>query len=291
MNTKLLTFEECLQDRRSFELTSSMASKAIYIGNGIALCKIANRFKMYVPTQDISLAPHLMIEGYWESWITIAFSRLARLVKPSSVINIGANLGYYSFLAASLLPEANVIAYEPQPNLAQFIKRSAVINGFDKVTVENRALGSVPGSAWLKTFDDYYGSAMVTKDAAAIGSKAISVEINTLDLESISTLDFLIIDAEGFEYEILKGAEHRLRNSEKTVLMLEFSASRYLDKHEFVYWIESSGFEPYKITYEGNIQPITYEFLRETDSVIDLVLIRGFPVGYFNNIMEKYEAS
>jgi FkbM family methyltransferase len=284
MNNPILTFEECLRDRHSFELASVRAAKAVYIGEGIALCRVANRFKMYVPTRDLSVAPHLMIDGYWESWITIAFSSLVRLVAPSTVVNVGANLGYYTLMAAALLPASKVIAYEPQPQLAEFISRSAIVGGFGNIIVNNRALGSLPGSAWLRKFDDFYGSAMVTSGVAGVGVAAISVEINTLDLESNSPLEFLIIDAEGFEFEILKGAENRFRSSEKTVIVLEFSASRYSDKHNFVDWISAVGFDAYKITYDGLINPITLDSLHDAESVVDLVLTRGFPIGYFDSL-------
>jgi len=243
---------------------------------------VANRFKMYVPTDDLSLAPHLMMEGYWESWISVACYLMVRLAAPSSVINIGANLGYYSFMAASLLPEAEVVAYEPQPNLVDLIRRSATVNGFNNVTVKQRALGALPGSTWLRKFGDFYGSAMVTSDAASIGSTATSVEINTLDLEDTSPLEFLVIDAEGHEYEIFKGAEERLGRSDRTIAMLEFSASRYSEKHAFIEWLVSHGFTTYQIAYDGRVQKITPNELHEAEKVIDLVIARGYSTEFFD---------
>lgn len=284
MNAPVMGFEECLRDRPSFELASAAAAKSVYVGGGMALCRVANRFKMYVPTQDLSLAPHLMMEGYWESWISVAFHRLVRLTAPSEVINVGANLGYYSFMAASLLPQSAVVAYEPQPELVELIRRSALVNGFGNITVNQRAVGSAPGSAWLRKFGDFYGSAMVTSDASAIGSNAISVEINTLDLEATSPLEFLMIDAEGFEFEILKGAEARLEKSNRTIAMLEFSASRYGDKHAFVDWFATRGFEAYRVAYDGSIQKVSFDELHKAEAVIDLVVARGFPPGFFDTL-------
>lgn len=284
-NTQTLSFEECLRDRASFETSSAAASQSAYLGRGIALCRVANRFKMYVPTHDVSLVPHLMLEGYWESWISVALYRLIRLMAPTSVVNIGANLGYYTFLAAALLPQARIDAYEPQPELAELITRSAIVNGFSNVVVHPCALGAVSGSAWLRQFGDYLGSAMVTTTSSTPGSKAISVEIKTLDQEAVSPLEMVVIDAEGYEFEILKGAQARVNASPRMVVLLEFSASRYPDKHAFVDWIKNNGFAPYKVTYEGRLQRLVFDDLYQADMVIDMVIARNFPEDFFNGLM------
>lgn len=284
-NTPFLTFEECLRDRQSFETSSALASKSVYLGDGMALCRVANRFKMYVPTHDVSLVPHLLLEGYWESWITVAFYRIARLIAPASVINVGANLGYYTFLAAALLPQARVDAYEPQPALVELIKRSAIVNGFSNVTVHPCALGAAAGSAWLRQFGDYLGSAMVSSESSTAGSNAISVDIRTLDQEGPHPLDLVIIDAEGYEFEILKGAQARIHSSDRVAVLMEFSASRYTDKHAFVEWIEKNGFQPYKVTYEGKLQKLRLEDLHEANQVVDLLIARNFPANFFDTLI------
>ncbi len=284
-NTTVLSFEECLRDRMSFETSSAAASRSVYLGRGTALCRVANRFKMYVPTHDVSLVPHLMLEGYWESWISVAFYRVVRLVAPGSVANIGANLGYYSFLAAALLPNARVDAYEPQPALVELIKRSAIVNGFSNLVVHPYAVGAAPGSAWLQQFGDYLGSAMVTSGASAAGSQAISVEIRSLDQEGLQPLEMLVIDAEGYEFEILRGAQNRINASDRMTVFLEFSASRYADKLAFVDWIKANGFWPYKVTYEGKLQKLSFDDLYRADAVIDLVIARHFSEDFFNGLM------
>lgn len=283
-NHTALTFEECLRDRMSFETSSAYASKVVYLGGGTSLCKVANRFKMYVPTHDISLVPHLMMEGYWESWISVAFYRIARLIAPTSVLNVGANLGYYTLLAAALLPDARIDAYEPQPALVELMQRSAVVNGFSNVIVHQCALGSKPGTAWLRQFGDYLGSAMVTSGSAIAGSNAISIEIRTLDQEGLAPHELVIIDAEGYEFEVLKGAQARIKESDRIAILLEFSASRYSDKSEFVNWIQSNGFSPYQITYEGKLKKLSFDNLHSADAVIDLFIAKCFPEDFFDGL-------
>ncbi len=67
-------------------------TQTAYIGNHQALCRILGRYKMYVDTRDVGIASHLMLEGFWELWVTMAMMRGVR--RGSVVADIGANLGY-----------------------------------------------------------------------------------------------------------------------------------------------------------------------------------------------------
>lgn len=282
-NIDYTPFPECLSDCQSFQRTSSINAKTIYLGKGIALCVVAGRFKMFVPTQDLSLAPHLMLEGYWESWISVGFYKLLSTLNPRNVINVGANLGYYSLLAASLLPNAKIEAYEPQPDLSELIQRSCMINGFNNVETHSTALGSIPGTTWLRTFGGLSGSATLLLNLKEhnlpgefSGKQAISVNITTLDLEDDTPIDFMIIDAEGFEFEVLKGGERRLDSASVQAIILEFAPSRYPNRIEFVDWIASKNYDIFRINHAGEFEPLSYDYLRSmTSSYIDLVLTKG----------------
>ncbi len=72
---------------------------AVYLGENLALTRVLDRFKMYVDARDISLAPHLLLDGYWELWNTKVFRQLLR--PGMHVVDVGANVGYYTLLAAA----------------------------------------------------------------------------------------------------------------------------------------------------------------------------------------------
>ncbi len=68
--------------------------ESAYLGDETALCRVLGRYKMFVDTSDNSLSPHLMLDGYWEMWLTEA---LARAIRPGmTVVDVGANLGYFT---------------------------------------------------------------------------------------------------------------------------------------------------------------------------------------------------
>jgi FkbM family methyltransferase len=271
-----LAFPYTLDDRASFEAASRGAARAIYVGGSTCLCWVADRFKMYVPSDDLSLAPHLMLEGYWEPWISVCFARVFRYLKPKHLVNVGANVGYYALMASALDPAATVEAYEPQPKLARLIRRSAIINGFGGLTVHEMAVGAAAGSARLQLFGDYYGSASIV-DADTGGAETFEVSVIALDEAGDAPIEALFIDAEGYEYEVMQGAARRIDAAQNCVVFLEFSASRYGRKAEFVDFIAARGFSIFQMDYQGGLKPLASDDLGQAEGVLDTVLIKGLP--------------
>jgi hypothetical protein len=97
------------------EATIRSLCHSAYLGDNTALCRVLGRYKMYVDSQDFGLSPHLMLDGYWEMWVTEA---LVSLVRPGMVVaDIGANLGYYALLLADLVGDAGMVhAFELTPH-------------------------------------------------------------------------------------------------------------------------------------------------------------------------------
>ena len=133
--------------------------RSVYLGNDTALCRVLGRYKMYVDTRDVSISSHLMLEGYWEMWVTEA---MMRHVQPGmTVLDIGANLGYFTMLLADLVgPSGRVLAFEPNPEMAGRLRRSIGLNGFaPTTTLHEVALGASDGMMLLEVDDDMPGGA------------------------------------------------------------------------------------------------------------------------------------
>src|ERR1700752_2954375 len=102
---------------------------AVYVGDHRMLLRTASRLKMYVDSRDVSISPHLILDGVWEEGTEAA---LRRLVKPGMhVVEVGANVGYFTLTMAHIVGgQGSVVAFEPDPFLAQIIRDNAEINGF-----------------------------------------------------------------------------------------------------------------------------------------------------------------
>ena len=85
-------------DRYEMEAIIRSLAGGSYLGNATAVCRILGRYKLLVDTDDLGVGIHLMTEGFWEFWLT---ELILKTVEPGMcVIDVGANLGYFSVLTA-----------------------------------------------------------------------------------------------------------------------------------------------------------------------------------------------
>lgn len=198
------------EERSAVETWVQGKARSCYLGDHKALCRVLGHYNLLVPTEDLSLAPHLMLDGYWEMWITQA---VARHVKPGMrCIDVGANVGYYTLLLADLVGEqGKVQAWEPQEALVALIETSLALNGLCAETVA-AAAGRAVGGAYLKVPGQFMGS-------AALGTEGTPVIVGRLDKYTKGQVDFVKIDAEGSEHAVWDGMEALLENPSITVLM------------------------------------------------------------------------
>ena len=131
-----------------------------------------------------------------------------------TVLDIGANIGFYSLAAACLLDQGKVIAFEPLPENYKILTSNIKKNNFKNITPESCALYKESGAMNLLT-----GSSMgptLQINSKQIGD-SILVQVLTLDefcfRHGLSSVDVIKIDTEGVELEILQGAENILKNS------------------------------------------------------------------------------
>jgi FkbM family methyltransferase len=125
----------------------------------------------------------------------------------ATVLDIGANKGIYSYwLSRAVGPFGRVIAFEPQPEMADYIRRRRLRN----VEVVNVALSDHAGSAALSRKRVGDGSASLERN---IGD-AIDVTLARLDdFGPIQDLKFIKCDVEGHELSVFRGGERLLRSA------------------------------------------------------------------------------
>jgi FkbM family methyltransferase len=133
---------------------------------------------------------------------------VADLLVPEDVFfDIGANLGFFTVLAARLVgPAGRVIAFEPHPDNAERLRRNVELNGFANVTIVRKVVSDTSGRQLLDAAST--ATASVTTSAGA-SSEAIDVPAISIDdfLASQPTLapKLVKIDVEGHEEETLRG--------------------------------------------------------------------------------------
>lgn len=137
------------------------------------------------------------------------------LCRPGDcVLDIGANVGDWTLaMALRVGPGGRVLAFEPVPYLAETIAKTSRINRQDQVEVHNLALSDADGTA---EFSVEHGNSGGSRLGRMEGDFAMTT-VPTRRLDSllaerpgITRIDFIKIDVEGHELEVLQGAHATL---------------------------------------------------------------------------------
>jgi FkbM family methyltransferase len=184
----------------------------------------ADGHKLYLDPRDMGMArAFLLFKGRWEETETQLF---CSLVRPGmTVVDIGANVGYYTLLAARLAgPGGHVYAFEPSPENFRLLRRNVEANGYCNVTLVPKAVSSTRGTASLTLDRSSSGGHSLSRFRGG----ADSVEVETVSLDEFfpgtqpPAIDVIKMDAEGAETGILAGMKQILARNPAVTVLTEF---------------------------------------------------------------------
>jgi FkbM family methyltransferase len=174
-----------------------------------------------------------------------------------TVFDVGANAGQWTALALSIKPTLNIHCFEP----SRFTYEKLLQNKFPpNVICNNIGFGAAPQEATLWVFGDGSGTNSLYQRAGLqhVGLQSQTreerVRLDTIDRycrqTSIQTLDFLKLDVEGHEFEVLKGMRECLSKGQVKIIQFEYGGcnidARTLLKDIWVYF-DSLPYSFYKI--------------------------------------------
>jgi len=150
-----------------------------------------------------------------------------KFLKPDSiVIDAGANIGVFSVFAATIAKQGKIFAFEPVKKTYDIMQRN--VRGLSQVLSFQKGLGEKEGVHEILTSYRSAGmSAMVDSELAEKNKKyfdgAEKVEITTIDKvverEKIPRVDFIKIDTEGYEANVLEGARETIKKWKPVIAM------------------------------------------------------------------------
>lgn len=178
-------------------------------------------FQIYVAEDDAAVGYHVA-HGSYEADVTAVFRRMLR--PGMSVVDIGANIGYFSMLSASLVGAAGqVLAIEPNPRNARMLEASRRANGFLHVTPCQVAAGRETGLLVLNTaYSNGTTSSPSTDLDALLGSETVACVAVDSILSPVDSVDFIKVDVEGAEYNALLGCRRTIQAC-RPVIVTEFA--------------------------------------------------------------------
>jgi FkbM family methyltransferase len=174
-------------------------------------------YKFYIRPDKEDLATH-----------EDAIFQLFRPKQGDNFADIGAHIGRYSMVAANRIGNlGRIIAVEAHPETFELLRKNMALNGLDNVTTINSVVSSQKGK--IKLYLDggdsgftVYNTIMVSRTKT---EKFLEVESNTLDNilneNNVQRVNWIKIDVEGAEVEVLKGALNTLSSNKDLTLIIE----------------------------------------------------------------------
>ena len=243
----------------------------------VTLARVLGRYKLLLDNRDLGLSPHLMLDGFWEMWVTEALRGILR--HGMVAVDIGANVGYHTVLMADLVGQAGQVhAFEPNPRIAGLLRHSMELNGFAR-RVAVHAAPAASSSGRLVRLSVPQGQPMnahLGSDDRENEPGATVHEVRTVTLDDGLTgqaADVIKIDAEGAELDIWRGMQATLARSRRISIVLEFAADRYPDPGGFLREVVGLGFSLSCIDHLRGVLPATVESILDAPPRQDQMLL------------------
>lgn len=173
---------------------------------------ILKNFSFFRNTYKIQLNPSSLTLSMWvnknerikEENFICSF-----LKKGDNVFDVGANIGTVSLACAKIVGiTGEVKSFEPSSKIFQYLKNNIEINNYSQIIqAHNFGLGSKNKNYKFTEYSDD------TSNTPSDNGKSV-ITIKKLDDITKEKINFLKIDVEGFEYEVLKGAKNSLKEIE-----------------------------------------------------------------------------
>ncbi len=209
--------------------------------------RTAGGIRVRVPAAIDGLTTYVLLEQ--EDWFEDEIHFVRRLLRPGMrCIDIGANYGLYTLDCAKQVGSGgHVWSFEPTPGVATLLAASIEENGFDNVELMRMALSNESGSATLATHVNSEHNFLTRKGTGAGHVEIVDVRrLDEVALEhEIRDVDFVKLDAEGAEIEIIEGGEQFFER-ESPVVQFEVKNREGMN-WELVDALQARGYEMFRL--------------------------------------------
>lgn len=187
----------------------------------------AGGFDFYVSGDDYVVASDLITYGCWEKEET---EWIKKNLRPGmTVVDIGANFGYFSLMAARLVGKGGrVYAFEPEPKNFELLCRNIKVNGFSEIIIPvPKAVSKEAGILDLFLSNRNYGGHSLAKSniewelACDIKVETVALDV-FLEAYKSDRVDFIKSDTQGAEPWVFQGAVKTLENNSHMKALIEF---------------------------------------------------------------------
>lgn len=246
--------------------------------SGVAKCFPMTDYIIYLRDDDNVITPGIL-SGSYEREVVSIFNKYVRA--GMGVIDVGANVGFFTMLAASLVGQSgSVLAVEPNPANVRLLEASRRANGFQNIEVA--LVAATEGTRVLiLNAGEANGTTSLPATAAHVMEARTLVPAVSLDalVPEHRRIDFIKIDVEGAERIALSGAARLISRHHPTIVS-ELSPDSLVHysgctAKEYVEFLIDFGYHISVIEKDGNLvrcrqdaeKVLAVQALRATDHV------------------------
>jgi len=224
--------------------------------NRLVLTTRSSGVRFICDREDHRIAPIeiLNFDGYEPR----EFDMIRRLVRPGfTVLDIGANIGWFSLSLARLHPDVEVYAFEPIPKTFAYLAANTELNRLANVHPKSFGFSNAAGE--LDFF--YYPEGSVNASAANLSDRTdalrITCPVSTMDAwvaDSGLTVDFVKCDVEGAELFVLQGGPEMLTVQQPmifTEMLRKWSARFGYHPNQIIALLSAAGYACFRIDDGG----------------------------------------
>ncbi|KAJ3120404.1 hypothetical protein HK098_004633 [Nowakowskiella sp. JEL0407] len=216
-------------------LTRNDGSETIFLGDFTIMCHVSylNHW-VYFDTRDREIMPHVCTGQAWKKDINHAVNSIIQ--RGWSVLDIGANYGWYSLEIAKIIgDEGRVIAIEPHPRIFKLLQSTIQLSEFSGI------IETVNKAAYNQTNTQHSINLDVTEppristtkidseNRNVVWATVVTVKIDDLVREmGIEKVDFIRIDVDGDEDVVWEGMKETLHKNQNLIVFLETNPQRMI---------------------------------------------------------------
>lgn len=229
---------------------------------------------MYLNLDDFGLSKYLYLNGIREPECT---KLMHQLLKPGmTIVEIGANIGYYALMEATHLgPTGKIYAIEPLPSNYDLLTKNVALNNYqDIIELHHLAISDKTGTTTLYVSDKHNLANMLNANADG----AVEVPTQTLDefMKDKHLPDLIRMDIEGYEYYILDGMKHTLQACQNCTMFIEVHPyqmyEKGLDYTKPLQQLFDAGFRPtYVVKEYGPQKEESFAYTQSPDEFYDFL--------------------
>lgn len=224
---------------------------------------------MIVDVRDPAISKPILVLGEYEPAFTQVFLALVR--KSKCFLDVGANIGFFTLLAARHMTDGRVWSIEPAPDNARILRANVALNDFqDRVNVLHAAASDSDGEVYFSSlgYESNIGARFTAKDAETLLARTLPggpgpTKVRSVTLDSLlqdCRVDLVKVDVEGHEPLVLAGMQ-RILKGDRPIILSEFAPGTIqhisrADPSEYLSSIAFHGYVFAVIEHNGDVTPL-----------------------------------